>query len=181
MVLEEMSLVEAAMGSAPLVLTATFSALWPEESFPGPGDKGQTGVERDLSERDFPEGLPEEALPRLMNWLKADGSSARALPSRDIFHRGAPSAAFAPDSAAPASPVSPETEPVEVEQPRLTGFVFGGGHIDKPVAAIRFEGRMWLVGVGEKVGPYRVENMVEGEEVTLVHQESGVSLRLTIE
>jgi hypothetical protein len=72
-------------------------------------------------------------------------------------------------------------ESVELDRPRLTGFVFSGGRIDQPVAAIRFEGRMWLVGVGEQVGPFRVEDMEVGEEATLVHEESGESLRLTIQ
>jgi hypothetical protein len=71
-------------------------------------------------------------------------------------------------------------ESVELDRPRLTGFVFSGGRIDQPVAAIGFEGRMWLVGVGENVGPFRVEEIVVGEEAYLVHQETGESLRLTI-
>jgi hypothetical protein len=178
MVPAEMSLVKATTGAEPLVLSATFSASWPEEA--GTGDEGQTAVEGDRDELGIPERLHEEALPRLMQWLQADESSARPLPSRDIFRRGAP-VAVAPTTTAPATPVTSEREPFASEQPRLTGFVFGGGRIDEPVAAIRFDGRMWLVGVGEQVGPFRVEDMVVGEEATLVHQDSGESLRLTIQ
>ena len=56
---------------------------------PGPGAKKQTEAKRDSSEREFPEGLSEEALPRLLKWLQADGSRATLLPSRDIFRKGA--------------------------------------------------------------------------------------------
>ena len=140
-----------------------------------PRGETRTGTEHDVNEPEYPEGLVEEALPRLVAFLKEDRSSSKTLPSRDIFQKGARPAA------APVTPAPTEDNPVEPEQPRLTGFLLSGGNLGRPVASIRFEGRMWLVGVGEHVGPFRVDEMVAGEDVTLVHQETGELLRLSIQ
>jgi hypothetical protein len=48
------------------------------------------------------------------------------------------------------------------------------------LAALRFEGELRLVGVGEVVGNYRVEEIVARESVFLVHQESGERLELLL-
>lgn len=145
----------------------------------GPRGEVQTEARRDVNEPDYPEGIDEEAFFRLVGWLNDDGSSSEPLPSRDIFQKGARPATV-PLSAAPVMPAPARDTPVEVERPRLTGFVFSGGNLDHPVASIRFDGQMWLVGVGEHVGPYRVDEMVAGDEVALVHQETGESLHLVI-
>jgi hypothetical protein len=173
--LAEMFLVESSSGTAPLTLTAAWSAIWPEV----PGREESGDGKREIGRYNYPEGVNEEAFPLLLNWLKADGVSPGAIPSRDIFRKGARPAA-ASVSAIPATSESVPDEPAGVERPRLTGFVFRGGTLKGPRASIWFEDQTWLVGVGELVGPFRVDEMVAGENVTLVHQESGETLKLSI-
>jgi hypothetical protein len=49
------------------------------------------------------------------------------------------------------------------------------------LAALRFEGELRLVSVGEVVGSYRVEEIDAKESVLLVHMESGERLKLFLE
>jgi hypothetical protein len=172
------AIVWGAAATALALVWLGFSRLSPPVEEP----KGETRTEtrHDVNEPEYPEGLDEEAFPRLVAWLKDDGSSSEPLPSRDIFHKGARSTT-APLSAVPVTPAPAPDKPIEAGRPRLTGFVFSGGNLGHPVASIRFEGRMWLVGVGEHVGPFRVDEMVAGDEVTLVHQETGETIRLSIQ
>jgi hypothetical protein len=70
--------------------------------------------------------------------------------------------------------------------PRLTGFVIARAELESDVdrrvlAALRFEGELRLVGVGELVGSYRVEEIDARESVVLVHQESGERLELFLQ
>jgi hypothetical protein len=70
--------------------------------------------------------------------------------------------------------------------PRLTGFVIARPELEADVnrrvlAALRFEGELRLVGVGDVVGSYRVEEIDARESVLLVHEESGERLRLFLE
>jgi hypothetical protein len=81
------------------------------------------------------------------------------------------------------APLLPSAESMPLA-PRLAGFVFRNQEdgSSRALAAIRFEGRVWLVGEGEVVGTYRVERIVvEEEEVFLVETVGGQESRLSIE
>ena len=124
-------------------------------------------------EGDLPGGFSEEVLARLEDWLTTEPAVQPAFPTRDIFRK-----ASTPDRivSGPVSAPEPRTEAV---LPRLTGFVLEGPQRG-PVAAIRYEGRMWLVAVNDTMGPYRVEKLIAGEEVLLVEVESGEEILLTL-
>ena len=124
-------------------------------------------------------------------WLASEPAPA---PSRDLFSDGA----VASESAAgpPVEETAPQPEevlpsPVETrellpERPRLTGFVIARPELEPDVhrrvlAAVRFEGELLLLAVGEQAGPYRVEEIVAKESVLLVHLESGERLTLLLE
>ena len=98
--------------------------------------------------------------------------------SREAREVSAPSE---PSLASPSSGSDPSSP-----QPRLRGFVIARAELETDVnrrvlAAFRFEGELRLVGVGEKVGSYRVEEIDARESVLLVHQESGERLKLFLE
>jgi hypothetical protein len=65
--------------------------------------------------------------------------------------------------------------------PRLVGFVFPEGRSGEALAAVQFEGTMWLVGAGQRLGPYLVSRVVAGESVTLLDEMSGDSLELVLD
>ena len=129
----------------------------------------------------LPEGLSPGSLARLGNWLREESAGQQEPPERDIFRevvepppRSQPSVvepavtAFVPPHAAP----------------QLAGFVLRDedNETSRVSAAIRFEGRVWLVGEGELVGPYRVQRIVlEDEEVFLVEEGSGQESRIGID
>jgi hypothetical protein len=46
------------------------------------------------------------------------------------------------------------------------------------LAALRFDGELRLLGVGDPIGPYRVEEIDARESILLVDQESGERLKL---
>jgi hypothetical protein len=133
--------------------------------------------------------LSPKEIERLEIWLAGEPAPG---PARDLFSRGAPSTEpptprLVRESPAPPEPVlpSPESEP-SPPRPRLTGFVIARPEVEKDVerrvlAALRFEGELRLVGVGEMVGSYRVEEIDARESVLLVHQESGERLKLFLE
>jgi hypothetical protein len=131
-------------------------------------------------------------IARLEGWL---ASEPAPRPGRDLFSEGAVSTVAAvPPRLARESPALPEpstppssgaNEPSS-PRPRLTGFVIARPELETDVnrrvlAALRFEGELLLVGVGEVVGSYRVEEIDAKESVLLVHQESGERLKLFLE
>jgi len=127
-------------------------------------------------DEEFPAGFSDETIGHLERWFRKVEEwepSSKATTLRDIFRKGTE-----PERAAPAPPETAEPI-IEVIPPRLTGFVLEGGE-GGSVAAIRYEGRMWLVEVGDLMGPYRVEKLIVGEEVLLVEVESGEELLLTL-
>jgi hypothetical protein len=167
-----------------LVLVAVLGAVWfghQRVSISGQEHQNpaeQRGEQVSPADAELPGGFSEEAIGRLERWLKkTEGSSSRLETSslRDIFRTTAE-----PIQMKPPSSDAPESEPqVAAGLPRLTGFVLEGAH-GGPVAAIRYEGRMWLVEVGNSIGRYRVEKLVAGEEVVLVEVESGEELLLSL-
>jgi hypothetical protein len=74
-------------------------------------------------------------------------------------------------------------EPALPPAPKLTGFVIARPELETEVdrrvlAALRFEGELRLLGVGDAIGPYRVEEIDARESILLVDQESGERLKL---
>lgn len=129
------------------------------------------------AEHQLPGGISEEAIARLERWTRKVGVSetpSQMTPSRDIFRT-----AYEPVPLTPPPATVPQPGISAAVLPRLTGFVLErtqGG----PVAAISYEGRMWLVEESDTMGPYRVEKLIAGEEVLLVEVESGEELLLTL-
>jgi hypothetical protein len=84
------------------------------------------------------------------------------------------------------SETSGAIEPSLPQPPRLTGFVIARPELEPDVdrrvlAALRFEGELRLVGVGDVIGSYRVEEVDARERVLLVHQETGERMELFLE
>jgi len=108
-------------------------------------------------------------------------SAAQQPPERDIFREAVePLPMFQP---APDEPAVTALVP-SMPAPQLAGFVLRDedSETSRVLAAIRFEGRVWLVGEGELVGTYRVQQIVlEDEEVFLVEEGSGQKSRIGIE
>ena len=66
------------------------------------------------------------------------------------------------------------------------GFVLARPELEQDVArrvlaALRYEGEMWLVGKGDRVGSFVVESVDARESVTLRHQSSGETKVLRLE
>jgi hypothetical protein len=154
----ELTLAEESGGAGSVRLAMTWIGLWSED-----------GSVTDLS---------SEALGHLDNWLRRvrDDWGRKAL-KRDIFRKVTEPASVV--SIEPTvSPSPPEAGPL-----RLVGFIFSGGSMgeENPLAAVRYEGRMWLVRPGDSIGTYRVERLVVGEEIHLVDPDTGETVRLVLE
>jgi hypothetical protein len=144
------------------------------------------GLWRD--ERAAPEALSTAEIARLQSWL---GREAGPAPGRDPFTARAlspePALAALPamrpsEPAAPLASEALEAPPI-AEAPTLTGFVIARPELETDVnrrvlAALRFEGSLRLLGVGDAIGSYRVEEIDARESVVLVNQESGERLML---
>jgi len=159
--------------SGRILLAIEWSGLW-------------SGENRSLDE------LSSSDITRLESWL---ASEPAPRPARNLFTDGAVSTepadpprltrqSLAPPEPSPASP-SGVNEPSS-PRPRLTGFVIARPELETNVnrrvlAALRFEGELLLVGVGEVVGSYRVEEIDARESVLLIHEESGERLKLFLE
>ena len=114
---------------------------------------------------------------------------------RDLFAFGniAPELEVRPLETAPeieaASPELPETEDVVQEvppSPELTGFVLVRPELESDVrrrvlAAMRYEGTVRLVQVGDHIGGYVVERIDARESVTLADARTGERLLLRLE
>ncbi len=165
-----------------LVLFTILGLVWvgfdrPSGSRDDPQSRSSKEVPSTSNDEAFPAGFSEETIGHLENWfrkMEASESGSKRAALRDIFRRGTE-----PERASPA-PTEAREPIVEVVLPRLTGFVFEGGQRG-PVAAIRYDGRMWLVEAGDTIGPYRIESLVAGEEVVLVELESGEELKLLLQ
>ncbi|MFQ5790914.1 MAG: hypothetical protein ACE5JI_10615 [Acidobacteriota bacterium] len=130
------------------------------------------------------EQLSPEVLRRLENWLRGKIAVAERLPTRNIFEYAARPLSHPGPSVSDRGEVAPDPldGPAIEAVPRLMGFLFPGepGR-SSPVAAIRYQGELWLVTKGDRVGRFRVENLVPGEEVVLVDTEGGEEWHLVLE
>jgi len=138
------------------------------------------------------EELSPSDVARLERFL---ASEPAPRPARDLFSGGAIStepadsprlAQQGPAPPEPSTPPSSGTNEPSSPRPRLTGFIIARSELETDVkrrvlAALRFEGELRLVGVGDVVGSYRVEEIDARESVLLVHQESGERLKLFLE
>jgi hypothetical protein len=153
-----------------LLLTVRYRALWELE-------RGAGGQE--LSPSDV-------ALLEL--WLSDDSEPP---PERNPF---AEATARFPAAPEPMEPVAAPPEPDVIEPardvpeslPRLSGYVLARPELEADVssrilAAIRFEGELRLVKVGDSLGPYRVERIAARERVVLVDERTGERLELSLE
>ena len=166
------------LAASALVLGAG-ALLWLSLS-PSPAAIQETPrVERATSS--LPEGLSRESLARLRNWLQEESAGQQQPPERDIFRE-----AVEPQPTFQSTPDEPEVTAFvsSIPAPQLVGFVLRDEdrETSRVLAAIRFEGRVWLVGEGELVGSYRVQQIdLEDEEVFLVEEASGQLSRIGIE
>jgi hypothetical protein len=155
--------------SGRILLAIEWNALWGEES-------------------PALEALSPSDVADLEKWLRRE---AAPPPSRNLFSEAAPpaEASLNPELPAPPEPSLPElVSEVEPSSPplRLTGFVIARPELEPDVnrrvlAALRFEGELRLVGVGDVIGSYRVEEVDARERVLLVHQETGERMELLLE
>jgi hypothetical protein len=130
------------------------------------------------------EDLSTEDIERMESWLRRDTALP---PARNPFSLGVVSnEAAAPPPASVTHAPPPPPEELKPAPPKLTGFVIARAELEADVsrrvlAAIRFEERLLLVGLGETVGSYRLEEIDARESVLLVHEETGERLRLVLE
>ena len=136
--------------------------------------------------------LSPTEVSKLTQWLSLE---PRPRPERDIFSfrvTGAPSEGGSltrvPELASPEMLVEdPElAEPAEPERPVLTGFVLARPELEPDVrrrvlAALRYQGEVHLVMVGDTIGEYVVDRMEARASVTLTRTDTGELLRLTFE
>lgn len=151
-----------------LLLTVRYRALW--ELTEGGGS---------------PKNLAPSDVTRLALWLSGD---AHPKPVRNPF--GAAVAVEEPLMEEPFPTASPaEVEPLpgpDSERPRLSGYVLARPELEADVdlrvlAAIRFEGELRLVKVGDVFGPFRVERIAARESVVLVDERTGERVKLYLE
>lgn len=164
----EMSLRAGAEGG--VHLTVRYRALWELERSAGHGELAPSDV------------------AQLERWLSGNGQEP---PARNPF--AAVVDGDEPSSREPGEPLTPA--PVQVvaplaapgsDLPRLSGYVLARPELEADVnarilAAIRFEGELRLVRVGDSVGPYRVERIAARESVVLVDERTGERVKLYLE
>ena len=133
--------------------------------------------------------LSPTEVSKLTQWLSRE---PRPRPDRDIFSfevAEAPgdggSVTRVPEPASPQMLVE-DPEPAESEQPVLTGFVLARPELEPDVrrrvlAALRYQGEVRLVMVGDTIGEYVVERMEARASVTLTRADTGELIQLTFE
>jgi len=122
----------------------------------------------------------------LNQWLSAE---PRSRPDRDIFSfRGVEAVPVTRVSELPPSalPPSEDRQEAEPERPVLTGFVLARPELEPDVrrrvlAALRYEGEVRLVMVGDTIGAYVVDRMEARDSVTLTRADTGERILLTFE
>ena len=138
--------------------------------------------------------LSPTEVSKLNQWLS---EKPRPRPERDIFSfRGAeaPMDAVLLTQASEIPPKDPEHEvepaepadPADPERPVLTGFVLARPELEPDVrrrvlAALRYQGEVRLVMVGDTIGGYVVDRMEARDSVTLTRADTGERILLTFE
>ena len=132
---------------------------------------------------------PTEVM-RLNQWLSVE---PRARPDRNIFSFRGVKAGIEGVPLTRASEIPPPEIPpddrarvAEPERPVLTGFVRARPELEPDVrrrvlAALRYEGEVRLVMVGDTIGDYVVDRMEARDSVTLTRADTGERIRLTFE
>ena len=135
------------------------------------------------------EPTPTE-VSKLNEWLS---EKPRPRPERDIFSfRGAeaPIEAVlltqASEIPPPGTPPEELEQEVESERPVLTGFVLARPELEPDVrrrvlAALRYQGEVRLVMVGDMIGGYLVDRIEARDSVTLTRADTGERILLTFE
>ena len=137
--------------------------------------------------------LSPTEVSKLTQWLSRE---PRPRPDRDIFSF---EVAAAPGEASSITRVpelasreilredpEPDAAPAEPERPVLTGFVLARPELEPDVrrrvlAALRYQGEVRLVMVGDTIGDYVVERMEARASVTLTRADTGELIQLTFE
>ncbi len=133
--------------------------------------------------------LPSSEVARLERWLAREPAprpGRNSFSDREVPEEISPPRELSRPSPAP-EPATAGHEPlISSGAPELTGFVIARPELETDVnrrvlAALRFEGELRLLGVGEAIGSYRVEEIEPRDSVVLVNQESGERLKLFLE
>lgn len=164
---EELSLRSGATG--PAQLTVRWNAFWSL----GEGPRHE---------------FSSSELERLEGWL--DLAPAKP-PARDPFSVDRASTASrevqeeAKEADAEVDSGAPEARGALVATPELRGFILARPELEADVsrrvlAALRFEGELRIVQVGDVVGDFRVEHIEPRESVLLVNEETGERITLQL-
>jgi hypothetical protein len=165
---EEMSLRSGTDGET--LLTVRWNAFW---------SLGETNL------HDF----SSEEVELLEAWLDVEPSKS---PGRDPFSRLTPPPAEATEvreeaeeRVEDADRVEPEAPEPPVATPQLRGFILARPELEADVsrrvlAALRFEGELRIVQVGDVLGGFRVERIDPRESVLLVNEETGERITLQL-
>ncbi len=140
--------------------------------------------------------LSPTEVSKLNEWLS---EKPRPRPERDIFSFCGAEAPIEAVLLTQASEIPPPgtppeelehevepAEPAEPERPVLTGFVLARPELEPDVrrrvlAALRYQGEVRLVMVGDTIGGYVVDRMEARDSVTLTRADTGERILLTFE
>ncbi len=130
--------------------------------------------------------LSPTEVSKLNEWLS---QKPRPRPERDIFSFRGAEAPIEAGLLTQASEIPPPEDPeheVEPERPVLTGFVLARPELEPDVrrrvlAALRYQGEVRLVMVGDTIGGYVVDRMEARDSVTLTRADTGERILLTFE
>jgi hypothetical protein len=140
------------------------------------------------------EDLSPQDIERLERWLASEPGPP---PGADFFAgRGEETLAgeprltetavsHPPGEVVPAPDILASSSAPDDELPRLTGFVTARPEVESDVrrrvlAAIRFEGELRLLGIGDRVGAYEIEEIDGVASVVLLDSETGERLKLSL-
>jgi hypothetical protein len=140
------------------------------------------------------EALSPQEIDRLERWLASEPAPS---PGADFFGESGEKRAAGeprltavpplPREAVPSPDIlasSPIVEEIR-ELPRLTGFVTARPEVEsnlrrRVLAAIRFDGELRLVGIGDRIGAFEIEEIDGVESVVVLDSETGERLKLSL-
>jgi hypothetical protein len=172
-------------GSESVLLSVSWTAVWGAPDASSPPAFSPAFSEEELARLDpwlsrGPSPLPERDLFSTRR-SRNGGPEAVERPVVDAVDRPPPQSAPVPASGAAGDPVALSV-PV-ANEPSLAGFVLARPELEKDLsrrvlAALRFEGELRLVKIGDVVGSFRVEGIEARESVVLVDRTTGERLQL---